>query len=52
MQFISMDLIGELHPPTKKGHRFALTVIWYAYRLCILCTLSDQDCSGGYSSLY
>ena len=27
MQFISMDLIGELYPPTKKGHCFALTVI-------------------------
>ena len=27
MQFISMDLIGELHPPTKKGHCFALTLI-------------------------
>ena len=27
MQFISMDLIGEFHPPTSKKHRFALTVI-------------------------
>ena len=27
MQFISRDLIGELHPHTKKGHHFALTVI-------------------------
>ena len=27
MQFISMDLIGEFHPPTSKGKRYALTVI-------------------------
>ena len=27
MQFISMNLIGEFHPPTSKGKRYALTVI-------------------------
>ena len=27
MQFISMDLIGEFHPPTTKNDRYALTVI-------------------------
>ena len=27
MQFISMDLIGEFHPPTTKKIRYALTVI-------------------------
>ena len=27
MQFISMDLIGEFHPPTSKGKRYALTII-------------------------
>ena len=27
MQFISMDLIGELHPLTSREHRYALTVI-------------------------
>ena len=27
MQLISMDLIGEFHPPTSKGKRYALTVI-------------------------
>ena len=27
MQFISMDLIGEFHPPTSQKHRYALTVI-------------------------
>ena len=38
MKFISMDLIGEFHPPSTKGNRYALTVILYAYRLCILHT--------------
>ena len=27
MQFISMDLIGEFHPPTSRKHRYTLTVI-------------------------
>ena len=27
MQFISMDLIGEFHPPTSRKHKYALTVI-------------------------
>ena len=27
MQFISMDLIGQFHPPTSRKHRYALTVI-------------------------
>ena len=27
MQFISVDLIGEFHPPTTKKNRYALTVI-------------------------
>ena len=26
MQFISMELIGEFHPPTSRKHRYALTV--------------------------
>ena len=27
MQFISMDLTGEFHPPTVKKHKYALTVL-------------------------
>ena len=27
MKFISMNLIGEFHPPSSKGNRYALTVI-------------------------
>ena len=37
MQFISMDLIGEFHPPTSKGKRYALTIIFMltGYVFCI-----------------
>ena len=37
MQFISMDLIAEFHPPTTKGKRYALTVIGMltGYVFCI-----------------
>ena len=27
MDFISIDLIGEFHPPLKKGYKYAMTVI-------------------------
>ena len=27
IEFISMDLIGELYPPSRSGHKYALTVI-------------------------
>ena len=37
MEFISMDLIGELYPPSKLGHKYALTVICMltVYVFCI-----------------
>ena len=37
MQFISMDLIGEFHPPTTKKNRYASTVICMltSYIFCI-----------------
>ena len=37
MRFISMDLIGEFHPPSFKGNRYALTVIcmFTGYMFCI-----------------
>ena len=37
MQFISMDLIGEFHPPTTKKNRYTLTVICMltGYVFCI-----------------
>ena len=27
MEFISIDLIGEFQPPSRKGYKYALTVI-------------------------
>ena len=37
MQLISIDLIGEFHPPFRQGHRYALTVICMhtSYIFCI-----------------
>ena len=37
MKFISVDLIGEFHPPSMKGNRYALTVIcmFTGYTFCI-----------------
>ena len=37
MDFISMDLIGEFYPPSKSGHKYALTVICMltGYVFCI-----------------
>ena len=37
MEFVSMDLIGEFHPPSSKGNRFPLTVVCMltGYTFCI-----------------
>ena len=37
MEFISMDFIGELYPPSKSGHKYALTIICMltGYVFCI-----------------
>ena len=37
MKFILMDLIGEFHPPSSKGNRYALTVtcMFTGYTFCI-----------------
>ena len=37
MKFISMDLIGEFHPPSSKGNRYALTAVCMltGYTFCI-----------------
>ena len=37
MKFISMDLIGEFHPSSSKGNRYALTVIcmFSGYTFCV-----------------
>ena len=46
VQFISMDLIGEFHPPTSRKHRYALTVICIltGYVFCVpLKTKATED---------
>ena len=46
MKFISMDLIGEFHPPSSKGNKYALTVICMhtGFVFCIpLKTTSAED---------
>ena len=37
MEFVSMDLIGEFHPPSSKGNRYALTAVCMltGYTFCI-----------------
>ena len=35
MDFISMDLIGEFHPPSKRGHKYAFDSNLYVDRSCI-----------------
>ena len=37
MEFISMDLVGEFHPPLSKGNRYALTAtcMLTGYTFCI-----------------
>ena len=52
MQFISMDLIGEFHPPTSKKHKYALTVICMltGYVFCV--PLKNQDCRRSHTGLY
>ena len=37
MQFISMDLIGEFHPPTSIGKEIWFDCYLYVNRICILC---------------
>ena len=44
MQFISMDLIGEFHPPTSKGKKICIDHYLYAYRLCVLYSTKNQNC--------
>ena len=37
MEFVCMDLIGEFHPPSSKGNRYALTAVCMltGYTFCI-----------------
>ena len=37
MEFVSMDLVGEFHPPLSRGNRYALTAVCMltGYTFCI-----------------
>ena len=52
MQFISMDLIGEFHPPTSRKHRYALTVICMltGYVFCV--PLKTKAAERGHPGIY
>ena len=45
VQFISMGLIEEFHPPSQQGHRYALTVICMHTNYIFLHPTEDQDSS-------
>ena len=42
MQFISMDLIGEFHPPTSKGKEICIDHYLCAYRICVCIPLKTK----------
>ena len=56
MQFISMDLIGEFHPPTSRKHIYALTVICmltgYVFCVPLKTKAAEEVIQGLYSQMY
>ena len=52
MKFISMDLIGEFHPPSSKGNRYALTVICMHTRFVFCIPLKTKSAERCCSSLH
>ena len=51
VDFICMDLIGEFHPPTSHGHRYALTAVFMltGFTWCILLkTKTAEEVSKAY----
>ena len=52
MQFISMDLIGEFHPPTSRKHRYALTVTCMLTGYVFCFPLKTKNSGRGHTSLY
>ena len=51
MDFISMDLIREFHPPSTHGNKYAFDCYLYAIRLDLVHPDSRQNCSCGNASL-
>ena len=52
MEFLAMDLIGEFHPASSKGNRYALTANLYAYRFYMVYTLENKESRRSSSSLH
>ena len=52
MQFISMDLIGEFSSSYVQRKKICTDSYLHAYRLCFLCTIENQDCQRGSSSIH
>ena len=51
MDFICMDLIGEFHPLTSHGHRYALTAVCMltGFTLCVpLRTKTEEEVAKAY----
>ena len=42
MEFISMDLVGEFHPPSSKGNRYALTAVCMLTNFVFLYSFKEQ----------
>ena len=42
MEFISMDLVGEFHPPSSKGNRYALTAVCMLTNFVFLYSFEEQ----------
>ena len=42
MEFVSMDLVGEFHPPSSKGNRYALTAICMLTNFVFLYPYKEQ----------
>ena len=55
MDFICMDLIGEFHPPTSRGHRYALTAVCMltAFTWCVpLKTKTAEEVAKAYMATF
>ena len=45
MEFISMDLVGEFHPPSSKGNRYALTAVCMLTNFVFCIPLKNKSAS-------
>ena len=45
MEFISMDLVGEFHPPSSRGNRYALTAVCMLTNFVFCIPLKNKSAS-------